>query len=1102
MARDMGYTEQRKNPLSSLGPHMSISRNDKERDRSRGSVINAQFISPEFVKNHILFIDPSDRKENGLTQIVTLSGLRGFISSPDPMTQSASIFINSTLHPATRSFKEISHPNTRAAGFASLLPQRSSSASVSGYPTYTLPTHTKTFTLPPRSPFSPYDPNKKPPLPPRRPGSTPSTAVPVTQGPSTPSGGGGRLAGLVSLFGRSGSSNNSPQLSSSPASTDGFVGAPGGSRPPSILSVSDKASIDEDAGVVPLSSSSLIVPAYSVSTSIHTQEVLRGIWGGCCSDVTVALSSPSSGESPMPTLFSMPSLVIKRVLEFMDQGHVFPVLRIPTRSDSDLGGSLRSRRRKSGERDRYEVNGYGSVLWRDIEDVADRWQIFYADLEDEVRAAPRKLEQNKPQSSKKKDREEALVDESEKESLVSTSVGSEKDVEEDEKMLLTAHEREEEEEKRVREIMERVERVVCACCGLYGRLFPQPSPQCISPHPPPSADDVTETEATDSAHDEALASRIAALNLVDLGLTDLDIDTPTSKNQEEALFIVVKECGNTLSTLEGALSPKDKAAVLVRAHQALVDGLGKLPEPVHMKSEEEIVLEGDGKKVKVNEEPATSDRAPILGGEEVMSPQSEGVAVPVSTASALSAKPENPRQQALSLDTLMPLLILSVVKANPPHLISHLLYTQRFRNRSFGGEEAYCLVNLMAVAEFIGALDPMTITSNREGDVSRAPGSGPIPIPAPTSRPGSRLSMVAQVPLPATPVGSVGSTSILSSTSFTLRHRVEQQVDALSNSANKVLTGVTGVVDTSFELFKSFTLPAIKVGSQAESYVPVETDGTIAPWNEGKQVLVRRDTGGFSIRGLKLPGLGGAGGGSGKAREEEMVSVSKPGSVRSRKSIGSRMAASDYEDEDEDVDEKDDSEGDDDGQDEEDSGSEDDEGGDNEADREGEDYFSSGGGDARSIRSFESMMSSRRKNASKGSEFGRSAKEVAGAARKSLSDRLAKVSGGIGGGGRTGSGSTKISLQSDSPTAGSLLLGAQLPVSNRFDAPVSLSRPQSPTANPITLSLSLAPPKKRFLECTSVDELRLKDVAELLTEYKRLVDGIRSVGGFTEEEDS
>lgn len=53
------------------------------------------------------------------------------------------------------------------------------------------------------------------------------------------------------------------------------------------------------------------------------------------------------------------------------------------------------------------------------------------------------------------------------------------------------------------------------------------------------------------------------------------------------------------------------------------------------------------------------------------------------------------------------MIIYSVVKSNPPRLFSNLLYTQRFRNQAVvgNGEEGYCLINLMAVAEFLEYVD-------------------------------------------------------------------------------------------------------------------------------------------------------------------------------------------------------------------------------------------------------------------------------------------------------------------------------------------------------------------------------------------------------------
>jgi hypothetical protein len=90
----------------------------------------------------------------------------------------------------------------------------------------------------------------------------------------------------------------------------------------------------------------------------------------------------------------------------------------------------------------------------------------------------------------------------------------------------------------------------------------------------------------------------------------------------------------------------------------------------------------------------------------------------------------------ISSDILLPLLIFSVVKANPPHFVSHLLYTQRFRNQSpslspaYGegedgggrgkGEEGYCIINLMAVAEFLENVDMRALgLGEHEGRVIR-----------------------------------------------------------------------------------------------------------------------------------------------------------------------------------------------------------------------------------------------------------------------------------------------------------------------------------------------------------------------------------------------
>jgi len=176
-----------------------------------------------------------------------------------------------------------------------------------------------------------------------------------------------------------------------------------------------------------------------------------------------------------------------------------------------------------------------------------------------------------------------------------------------------------------------------------------------------------------------------------------------------------------------------------------LDGLSRLP-PVRLKSEAElesqrspetsptfndrIVTPDDGKVV-----PSIQPNPPPI----VVSPDSEtqlyvtspvGVEDVTPTASNPSVIPSHVGQEGhltyelaqaalspvsipsrsgsptpVSGDIILPMMIFAVVKANPSHFVSHLLYTQRFRNQRIGGEEGYCLVNLMAVADFLENVD-------------------------------------------------------------------------------------------------------------------------------------------------------------------------------------------------------------------------------------------------------------------------------------------------------------------------------------------------------------------------------------------------------------
>ncbi|KAH8829517.1 hypothetical protein DL96DRAFT_1708647 [Flagelloscypha sp. PMI_526] len=247
----------------------------------------------------------------------------------------------------------------------------------------------------------------------------------------------------------------------------------------------------------------------------------------------------------------------------------------------------------------------------------------------------------------------------------------------------------EKEEERVREILGRFERAFAF--AFYDRVY----------RPPPS---------TDAAHDEALSARIAALNLLDLGMEQLGVDlgaigfatVPSEKVDGEAkaseepsqvdsatpppaprptsdlgaLDAVIKECGVVLQTLHAVYSPREKGEILVAAHRVVVDGLKTLYD------------------------------------------------------TAFEGKEKSERPPPPSSDTLLPLLILSVLKSNPPHLVSNLLFVQRWRWRegggALGGEEGFCLINLMAVADFLEHVDLEGLGLDKKG-VDPA-GLPPVPV--------------------------------------------------------------------------------------------------------------------------------------------------------------------------------------------------------------------------------------------------------------------------------------------------------------------------------------------------------------------------------------
>ena len=215
------------------------------------------------------------------------------------------------------------------------------------------------------------------------------------------------------------------------------------------------------------------------------------------------------------------------------------------------------------------------------------------------------------------------------------------------------------------------------------------------------------------------------------------------------------------------------------------------------------------------------------------------------------------------------------------------------------------------------------------------------------------LSSHSTADLSPIPLALVGEKSTDPGSQAGLRGRVEQQVDAIAGSANKVLSGV---VDSGFGVLRAL-LPTGQTGEQTPGDGATES----APWNNLRPGfgLLRRESG-FSIASLaaSLPGRerGRSIASSHHPDEEgqEMVE-SRPGSVRN-------LAMDDQPGES--------------GESESGEGDEDDE--DEEEEEEGRRH------DTRSIRSFESMMSGK----SRASKMKPEAKKE----RMSLTDRLAHMS--------------------------------------------------------------------------------------------------------------
>lgn len=77
-----------------------------------------------------------------------------------------------------------------------------------------------------------------------------------------------------------------------------------------------------------------------------------------------------------------------------------------------------------------------------------------------------------------------------------------------------------------------------------------------------------------------------------------------------------------------------------------------------------------------------------------------------SISSSLHSYATSPSTSTSGADLILPLLIYSVVRSNPPRLISHVKFAHRFRSEALmRGQASYCLTNFDAVIEFLNHVD-------------------------------------------------------------------------------------------------------------------------------------------------------------------------------------------------------------------------------------------------------------------------------------------------------------------------------------------------------------------------------------------------------------
>ena len=203
------------------------------------------------------------------------------------------------------------------------------------------------------------------------------------------------------------------------------------------------------------------------------------------------------------------------------------------------------------------------------------------------------------------------------------------------------------------------------------------------------------------------------------------------------------------------------------------------------------------------------------------------------SSSSLHSSGVSPSTSTSGADLILPLLIYSVVRSNPPRLTSHLKFSHRFRSESLmRGQASYCLTNFDAVVEFLNHVDVSSLGLSSQKVLA-----------ATNPSPSLQSSSVSNPP-------SASSSRPRAYTTGRLSSRLTTEMPGLIDTANSALSGV---VDSSYRMVfgpKGLAAIASGVGGAAPKSLD-EVRGVLNGAAKGSRIGLpfRRSTSTMTVSG-------------------------------------------------------------------------------------------------------------------------------------------------------------------------------------------------------------------------------------------------------------